>query len=262
MIRYSEFQPSPSLSTLVACYWILEGHGCGTPEPIVPDGCVELIFHYGTPFTRHHSTGASERQPPAVVAGQITSPAMLSTPKNAGVAAVRLRSSAAAAVLRVPAESLTDQICGLEGVLRVGRLVERLADAHGDLERIALLESWLNGLHLTEPRTDLAAAVELIVATGGNTDLDAVARHSELSRRQLERLFPEHVGLAPKTFARIIRLRRAVKLARRGQPLASVAAACGYYDQPHMTRDFRVLLNGSPKEWQEMTGALSSLFAD
>jgi transcriptional regulator GlxA family with amidase domain len=63
-------------------------------------------------------------------------------------------------------------------------------------------------------------------------------------------------------FARIIRLRRAVKLLRQGCALADVAVACGYYDQAHMTRDFRDLAGHSPGEWKSRDGELTALFAD
>jgi AraC-like DNA-binding protein len=261
-MRYVEFPPSPELSPLVDCYWILEGSGFHAPEPVVPDGRVELIFHYGAPFTRHRSSAPGETQARALVAGQIVSPVMLSTPHDAGVAAVRLRPAAAATVLRTRAEAVTEQICALDGVLSVGAVPERLALSSGDAERVAVLECWLGSMRLTEPRRDVSAAVQMMLRTGGRASIDVVSKRSELSRRQMERLFLEHVGLSPKTFARVVRLRRAVSLVRRGGALASVAAACGYYDQPHMTRDFRQLLKGSPAEWQGMRGGLGALFAD
>jgi transcriptional regulator GlxA family with amidase domain len=54
------------------------------------------------------------------------------------------------------------------------------------------------------------------------------------------------VGLSPKTAARVIRFDRALGLLRGGVPLAEVAAACGYYDQAHFTREFRALAETTP----------------
>jgi AraC-like DNA-binding protein len=42
--------------------------------------------------------------------------------------------------------------------------------------------------------------------------------------------------------------------------LADVAIACGYYDQPHMTRDFSRLAETSPAAWQQCGGQLTPLF--
>ena len=50
-MRYAEYPPSAALAAIVDCYWILEGHGCGLPEPIIPDGRVEIVLHYGVRFS-------------------------------------------------------------------------------------------------------------------------------------------------------------------------------------------------------------------
>ena len=48
-------------------------------------------------------------------------------------------------------------------------------------------------------------------------------------------------GYGPKLLARILRLGDALALARRGVPLAAVAAQCGYADQAHLANDVRSL---------------------
>nr|WP_230416296.1 helix-turn-helix domain-containing protein [Micromonospora tarapacensis] len=53
-------------------------------------------------------------------------------------------------------------------------------------------------------------------------------------------------GYGPKTLARILRMRRALALARTGVPLAEVAARTGYADQAHLTRDTRALTGLPP----------------
>ena len=51
--------------------------------------------------------------------------------------------------------------------------------------------------------------------------------------------------------ARIIRFNRALRLLQsaEGQTLADVVYEAGYYDQPHMNRDFRRFTGGSPTEF-------------
>jgi transcriptional regulator GlxA family with amidase domain len=64
--------------------------------------------------------------------------------------------------------------------------------------------------------------------------------------------FREQLGPPPKTVARLVRFQRAVgSLARtRGYRLAEIAQACGYYDQAHLSRDFRELAGVSPSAFE------------
>src|SRR5262245_9732259 len=71
-------RPDKSLSPWVKCFWLLED----VPAPdspmdaVVPDGCPEIIVHYGDRFTEDV---AQRRvcQPDVIVAGQLTRPLLL-----------------------------------------------------------------------------------------------------------------------------------------------------------------------------------------
>ncbi|WP_435823673.1 helix-turn-helix domain-containing protein, partial [Micromonospora haikouensis] len=67
-----------------------------------------------------------------------------------------------------------------------------------------------------------------------------------LTPRALHRRCQALFGYGPKTLARILRMRRALALARAGTPLAEVAAASGYADQAHLSRDVRDLAGVAP----------------
>jgi AraC-like DNA-binding protein len=72
------------------------------------------------------------------------------------------------------------------------------------------------------------------------------ARRLAVSERQLRNLFAEGVGLSPKHYARIDRVRHV--LARAATTTwAELAADTGYYDQSHMTADFRTLMGVPPR---------------
>ncbi|MFD8985382.1 helix-turn-helix domain-containing protein, partial [Streptomyces sp. NPDC059564] len=45
----------------------------------------------------------------------------------------------------------------------------------------------------------------------------------------------------PRTLGRVLRLQRALALARRGLPQAEVAHTAGYADQAHLAREVRAL---------------------
>jgi AraC-like DNA-binding protein len=69
----------------------------------------------------------------------------------------------------------------------------------------------------------------------------AVAERLGLSERQLHRRCLVLFGYGPKTLGRVLRFDRAVALARGGTAFADVAAAAGYADQAHLSREVRAL---------------------
>jgi transcriptional regulator GlxA family with amidase domain len=76
----------------------------------------------------------------------------------------------------------------------------------------------------------------------------------EWSERQLERVFLSEMGLTPKMFARIVRLRRAIAFANAGTTLSTAAYSAGYADQSHFNRDMRALMSGSPSSLLQNVG--------
>jgi AraC-like DNA-binding protein len=75
-----------------------------------------------------------------------------------------------------------------------------------------------------------------------------VAEAVNLSERQLTRSFRDTMGLHPKRFQRIARLRRAVVAAKGGMSLAGAAIEGGYADQAHFTREITAMLGAPPRE--------------
>ena len=260
-MRYAEYFPSPRLAMLVERFWLLEGPASGAADAILPDGRVELIFHYSGSFWRHGDGLGPVRQPPSLLVGQMMAPVILAPEGYAGIAAIRLRPAAARALLRFPAREVSGRFADLDLVFpSASRLRQQLSEASSDEERIAALERWLLPLHAGRPRPELDSAVGAILRTGGRASIDALSSLTGMGVRRMERQFYEDVGLTPKAFARIVRLQVALRRIREGTPLGDVAAACGYYDQAHMTRDFRQLAEMSPGGWQTHAGDLAPLF--
>ena len=97
VVEYIECAPPPALASIVRCVWTLDGHARDLHEavqPVLPDGCPELIVHFGDPFERVHANGAVERQPPLLVAGQLTSQLLLRATGRIAVAGIRFTRTA------------------------------------------------------------------------------------------------------------------------------------------------------------------------
>ena len=76
---------------------------------------------------------------------------------------------------------------------------------------------------------------------GAGRSVAEVADEVGFSERQLQRRSLASFGYGPKTLARVLRLQRALGLARQGSPLVDVAFAAGYGDQAHFAHEVRAL---------------------
>ncbi|MEV5958920.1 helix-turn-helix transcriptional regulator [Streptomyces sp. NPDC051987] len=200
-----------------AVVWVNTPVGDGR---VLPDGCMDLLWHDGRllvagPDTRAYVTGG-------------------------GVGAwvgLRLCPGTAPALLGVPAYELLDQRVELSDLWPAGdvrRLRDRIAgaaDPAAALEEIALER----GL---PPDPSLRRLVDVLDA---GWSVAAAAGELGLGARQLQRRSRAAFGYGPKTLARVLRMQRALALARCGVPLAETAVRAGYADQPHLARDVREL---------------------
>ena len=90
--------------------------------------------------------------------------------------------------------------------------------------------------HLSERWDERVPLAELAAAAG-------------LSRFELVRRFGAQIGLTPHAFQTNLRIARARELLAAGTAPAAVAAACGFADQAHLTRTFRVAVGVTPARY-------------
>lgn len=130
------------------------------------------------------------------------------------------------------------------------RLEDRVNDAADWLTRIALVEDLLIR-RLGEgppPRVEVLRAWSALDASEGRVPISVLMRETGWSARHLSVRFRDEVGVPPKLFAQLVRFRHAVGLLDAGHAgdLARVAAAAGYADQSHLSREVRRFSGLSP----------------
>jgi AraC-like DNA-binding protein len=81
----------------------------------------------------------------------------------------------------------------------------------------------------------------VVAELGAGRPVAAVAADTGLGERQLRRRCEAAFGYGPKTLARVLRMQRALALARRGTAFAEVALRAGYADQAHLAREVKAL---------------------
>lgn len=206
-----------------AAIWSRTG-ASGSVTRVLPDGCMDLLLWRGQ----------------LTVAGPDTRAQLFAGRDADRVTGLRLAPGQGPAVFGVRAHELRDRRVPLEAVWPEGTvrmLAERVSTARDpgrELESIARRR-----LCASEDVGPLRGRVVVELRRG--RDVAATARAVGLSERQLHRRCREVFGYGPKLLSRVLRLQRALRLARCGTPFAEVAGAAGYADQAHLARETRAL---------------------
>ncbi len=266
---YREFQPHTVLKKYIHCYWILE-NDCkpDAPEPqrILPDGSMELIFHFKDPVQRRTNGAGFELQAPATVSGQIKHFIQLQPTGKMGVLGVRFRPAGALPFLRMPMSELAEKVHSVDLIWgRIGKeLIEQVLSASSHRQRIQFVEKFLLKRSEQNPRSDalIQEAVKEISVRDGAATVDFLMRRLKISGRHLERKFGEHVGLSPKRFSRIVRFQNVFRIATYEVQLNLTALAhrAGYYDQAHFIREFKEFSGLLPSEYFSREHSLTECF--
>ncbi|MDA8370169.1 MAG: helix-turn-helix domain-containing protein [Nocardiopsaceae bacterium] len=212
-----------------AVVWYGTSPGESRTQRVLPDGCMDLIWIGGT----------------LLVAGPDTTAHLAEWVPGRDYVGLRFAPGTAPAVLGVPAHELRDQrvpLADMWPAARVRRLTDQLAhtaDAGAVLEEVAVRRLGEN------PPGDAPVLSAIVDRLRAGSAVAATAQATGLSERQLHRRCLAAFGYGPKTLARILRMNRALGMVRAGVPIASAAAAAGYADQPHLTREVKILA-GAP----------------
>ena len=121
------------------------------------------------------------------------------------------------------------------------------------LDRVRRLEAaLLRRVRLVRPVNEaVREAVRLICASRGQIAVSRVEPLIGISARSLERRFREMIGVHPKTLCRIARFQYTLSLLNRQTDIAAadLVYAGGFFDQPHLLREFRQLAGLLPSAW-------------
>ncbi|ALG12888.1 helix-turn-helix transcriptional regulator [Kibdelosporangium phytohabitans] len=157
----------------------------------------------------------------------------------------------ASRLLGLPLHELAGAVVELDDVLgrKAKLLIEQLAGLPDWPSRFALadrvLPRWLAGGRPPLPLVEYA--YQRIAASEGRIPIGTLVDEIGCSRRYLLTQFRAHVGVPPKSLARVLRCRHAMRLLTAGDlPIAAIAQECGYYDHSHLDRDFKLITGVVP----------------
>src|SRR5262249_34682203 len=151
-----------TLAQFVKCVWSLEGKepiNHAPRERILPDGCVELVFHFCDPFRSHSPSGCcTSLQPRSFVVGQMRRFLEIEPAGRIGFVAVRFFARGAYLFFDRPMSEMAAGVIDLESLWkqRAPEWNEQIALAVGMPARVQLIEHLLLDLLQENGRRDSA----------------------------------------------------------------------------------------------------------
>lgn len=254
--------PAAPLHGLVDYYAGYDEYGTSfTRRHELPSTHAVLIVNLGAPITVTDTAGFSRtvRSGEGFGAGLSDAYAISESGGSQRGFQVMFTPQGARRFFRLPMHLLGNRVFALDDLLdpaEARRLIARLQAANGWTAGFRLLDAALAARIMATPDVDLAGAREAAWAlrqlqrSHGQTSIAALAAEIGCSRKHLAAGFREHLGITPKSAARILRFRHVLDLIEAA-PLrwSEIAQTAGYFDQAHFVNDFRRLAGRSPGDY-------------
>jgi AraC-like DNA-binding protein len=244
-------RPGPPLDGLVTAITYRAGEQPQTSvEKILPGPETGLWVNLNRDAYRSFGDAGQVHQVPgAMISGPGSRASVIEFEEGHAHVAVTFALGGVPGFLALPVARLRDDLVPLEAVWgrSAGGLRERLLEAHGPGEALSVMEEFLLR-RLSGPLTPDPAVIAATRALARGVPVGDVSTALGLLPRTLRRRFTAQVGLTPKRFGRVQRLRRLVRdLDGQTQvDWAASAAEHGYADQPHLADEFRELVGVTP----------------
>lgn len=257
--HYSRHSARGAAADVVEQCWTMRAARCRTlVETALPDTCAEIYFNLGS-GGRHVFTGcaAAGTSPRAawVVGPRARNLLVAKEVIDCDIVGVRLRAGTAAHVLGSPASELRERLVDLDVFWgsAVDEIREQLYATRAAAERLSMVQRiLLRRLARRGGEPELARTLSLCNAVAGTprSSIGAAAAAHGLSHRQVIALFEHQVGLRPKQYQRVQRLRGVLAAIAGASPTwAQLAVQHGYTDQSHLIHEFRELTGFTPRQY-------------
>lgn len=263
MERFNIIKPSAVLAPYVKHYWLLESDDIINSQRVIPTGNIELLFHRGNPMKRN-----GQLIPRTSFSGQSLSFADLIPTGTVNIITVVFHPFGAKAFFGMPVYELSNSVVSADdlSIASLKELEDKILNTVDDNGCIRLIESFL--INCLNPFKEynykrMMAAINAINLSHDDLSVSRLAETVCLSVKQFQRIFNEHVGATPKEFMRIVRFHKALYTLQHNPAMnfTTLAYECGYYDQAHMTNEFKLFSGYTPSQYVAICTPYSDYFS-
>ncbi len=262
---FETIAPHPILTPYIKHYWTLAQAGdCVAHERTLPTGCLSLIFHKGN---RLQASGSKGLQPRSFISGQTSGYFDVVASGEVNMIVVVFQPLGCKPFFVSPINKFFNDYVSVDDLedesLKV--LERQVQDAADNRSSIRCIERYfISRLHRAESYNHkrMEAAIRTI-NNRTSVGIYELADITCLSQKQFTRVFTEYIGAKPKEFSRVVRFQRALHTLQMnpGISLTQLSFECGYYDQPHLIREFKSFSGYTPREYLTICEPYSDYFS-
>lgn len=260
---YHTYLPGWPLSQFVAFLWFREGYNVPKAQArLLPIGSMELVINLredAIPLFDRQSRARRGSTRGSRICGVHSEGFIIDNDSEVCAIGVHFKPGGGAPFFALPAGELHNQIVSLDELWnrRAGELRDRLLEVATVETRFLVLERFLLSVMAQPPERH--PAVDFALREFGRSPAPAVGAVTDqigISARHFSQLFRDEVGLTPKLFCRVQRLRQVLYLlaGKEHADWIDVALTCGYFDQAHFIHDFRTFAGCTPTAYLEQRG--------
>ncbi|WP_288447345.1 helix-turn-helix transcriptional regulator [uncultured Chryseobacterium sp.] len=254
---YNEYYVNGKSANFIKKLWILNNSQDQSPilnKGVPPNGCFTLSIIKGNGLNIKHKNKARHLSEGIYFCGQITETLYIDILSGTKATMIQLFPWTPSFFGISNAYLFTDKICPANEIAKFKDL--NLGNMIGlENEKLSgFLLKTFSSLFRSNDNIDLTTeSLQMIMEKKGNITVSSIARSLKCSERHLQKSFKNFIGISPKLFINIIKLRDAlddiVYPIDKLQTMTEVAVSNGYYDQPHFNNAFASFIGKTPKNF-------------
>lgn len=258
----------PQLRPFIKRIWSFEYFGkseTSTLPTIAPNGEVKIIYSLRKNMrsiiagvTHDHVESRGQ------VVGLHTVAGRMDWDSNYGSLGIDFFPQTACRFFRFPLSEITGRIVDLQEIMGKtwSRIADKLESTLSVDAKVDCIQQFLIDILSNENLSSLSAsdyAVLKIIECSGMNTINSLSEITSYSRRHLDRIFLQNVGLAPKAFANVIKFDRLFK-GFTEKELENAIFLDFYYDQPHFSKTFKSMIGLTPREYLRSKNLAHDIF--
>lgn len=257
-IDFQLFDTCEVLKPYIYSYWVVKKNKINESitQKVLSDGSMGIVINFKNPYIIKVNNTVYNCDSKFIIDGPTKYPSYLTFEKEFDMIGIRFNPAGAYIFFDEKIESFLDkhEVMKDSTSWQIDELYKNLQAKKNIEEKIVLIEDFfIKKLDLAKKKNSpwIFNLIDKIIQKKGDIEILDLCKEFNISLKQLERKFKEEVGLSPKVYIRIIRLRNVKNIlsSLEVDNLTKTAYENGFFDQAHFTREFKFFMNETPKNY-------------